>query len=83
MNNASEHCGQLRAYRVRGQIDERRDRYGKRVRAEEIENGERSALVGGRHCSARSGGPGPVAAKCREIVILQSQREFTLAASEI
>lgn len=27
--------------------------------------------------------PGPVAAKCREIVILQSQREFTLAAGEI
>lgn len=25
----------------------------------------------------------PVAAKCREIVILQSQREFTLAAGEI
>lgn len=26
---------------------------------------------------------GPIAAKCREIVILQSQREFTLATGEI
>lgn len=66
------------------------ERHEKRERKRETEtkrgkNERRSAAAAAAAAlfRARARRGGPIAAKCREIVILQSQREFTLATGEI
>lgn len=65
------------------------ERHEKRERKRETEtkrgkNERRSAAAAAAALfRARARRGGPIAAKCREIVILQSQREFTLATGEI
>lgn len=62
---------------------ERRQRRDMRDGEEKTNEREHCFALARPSTAARRGGTRSVAAKCREIVILQSQREFTLATGEI